>query len=89
MRRQRAEADVVVAEINRSSLTLEGALRARSTEAVSGTIIVTLETDSTGALRRSTTVTVMEIREPGGKLETQTFTVILERRAPSAARGTP
>lgn len=89
VRRERAEADVVVAEINRSSLTLEAALRARSTEAVSGTIIVTLETDSTGAPRRSTTVTVIEIREPGGKLETQTFTVILERRAPSAARETP
>jgi hypothetical protein len=80
VRRDRAEADVVVAEIMRKPLTLEAALHARSAEYISGAITMTFETDPTGHVRRRTKVTTLNITGPDGRLETQTVTETLERR---------
>lgn len=85
LRRELAEADVVMAEITRKSLTLEAALRVRSAEAVSGTITITLETDPTGVVQRRTTITVIEITEADGKRETRTVTETVERRTLSSS----
>lgn len=80
IRHDLAETDVVVAEISGKTLTLDAALRARSTEAISGMIAVTFNTDSTGRVGRRSTVTTWEIKLPNGKSETQTVTEIIERR---------
>jgi len=80
VRRERAESDVVVAEITRKSLTLDAALRARSAEQISGTIIISFDTDSAGQVRRRTKITRLEIKGADGKSETQTVTETVERR---------
>lgn len=79
-RREHAEADVVVAEIMRKSLTLEAALRARSAEQISGKIVVTFDMDSSGETRRLTKVTKLETKGPGERVETQTVTETIEKR---------
>jgi len=80
-RRERAQADIVVAEImTRESLSLEAALQARSAERLSGTIRITFETDAGGRARRRTKVTELAIEGPNGTRETQTVTETVERR---------
>lgn len=83
VRRARAETDVAVGEIMRQPLTLEAALSARSPEAISGKIVVTLEIDPAGRVRRRTKVITLSIKGPKG-LETQTTTQTLERRLVSS-----
>lgn len=83
MRRARAESDVAVGEITRKAVTLDAALRERAKEAVSGTILVTFDTDSAGNVLRRTTVTSLEIKKPNARSETQTVTETVERRLPS------
>lgn len=80
-RRQRAESDVVVAELSRKTFPLEAALRARSTEKIFGTIQIVLETDPAGRVRRKTRITKTKIVEASGETETGTATLIIERRA--------
>ena len=80
VRREHAESDVVVAEITQKSLTLDAALRARSTEQISGTIAISFETDPTGQVRRRTKITRIEIRESNGKSGAHTITETVERR---------
>jgi hypothetical protein len=86
VRREQADADIVVAELNKKALTLEAALRARSAETISGTIIITFDTDSAGEVRRRTRVTKLEIKGPGQRVETQTVTETRERRRVSQPR---
>jgi len=86
-RRARAESDIVVAEIGGKTLALETALRARSAEAISGTITITFETDSAGEVRRRTRVTQLETKGPGQRIETATETETIERRR--VAKPTP
>jgi hypothetical protein len=78
--RERAQSDVVVAEITRKSLTLDAALRMRSAEKISGTITISFDTDSAGQVQRRTKVTKVEIKGAQGKSETQTTTETVERR---------
>ncbi len=80
VRRDRAEADVVAAEILRKSLTLEAALHARSTEDVSGTISINFRTDPAGHVRRRAKMTTLKITGADGRVETQTVTETMERR---------
>jgi hypothetical protein len=47
---------------------------------ISGTITISLDTDSAGMVRRRTRIVKIEIKGPGQRLETQTMTETLERR---------
>lgn len=80
VRRERAEADVVVAEITQTSLKLDAAIRARLTEQISGTITISFDTDSAEQVRRRTKITKLEIKLANGKSESQTNTETVERR---------
>jgi hypothetical protein len=79
VRRSRAETDVGVGEIMKRPLTLDAALAKHANEAISGTVSVDLETDAAGQIWRKRTVTVVEIKDPNGRSETQTTTATLER----------
>lgn len=80
VRRERAEADVAVAEVNGKPVTLDDALRARSREAVSGTITVSFETDPAGVVRQRSRVTKLEITRADGVVENRTVTETVKRR---------
>lgn len=84
-RRERAEADLVAAQILGQPLTRDEAIRKRMAETVSGTIGVTLETDPTGQVRRSTKLIKLTLKGSDGKTETQTRTERVERRPISTA----
>jgi len=79
-RRGQAESDVVVGEISQQPISLEDALKKRTSESVSGTIAVTIETDSRGQALRRTTITRIEIRGQDGRHEERTMTEVVERR---------
>lgn len=80
VRRARAESDVAVGEMMQEPVTLDGALRERAKEDVSGTISVTIDTDLAGNIRRRTKVTKVETKGPGGRTQSQTVTETVERR---------
>lgn len=81
VRRQRAESDVVVAEVTGSEpLTLEAALQARAGESVSGVVKTTLEADGEGRIVRRTQLTTLEIVDARGTREQTTSTEVTERR---------
>lgn len=81
VRQQRAEVDVVVAEITgEEPLTLEAALQARSSERISGQITTTFETDALGRVTRRIRVTRIEVTEVDGSLHRETTTESVERR---------
>jgi len=86
VRRERAEGDIVVAELSKKTLTLDAALRARSAETISGTITISFDTDAAGEVRRRTRVTKVEIKGPGQRVETQTVRETMERRRVSQPR---
>lgn len=78
--RERAKSDVAVAEIMRKPVTFEAALREREREAITGTVLVTIESDVTGQVWRQTKVTTAETRKPGGAVETSKGTEVLTRQ---------
>jgi hypothetical protein len=80
VRRARAETDVVTGEIMRKPVTLDVALQKRAKETVSGTISVTFETDTTGAVRRRIKTTKLDIAGPDGQTANETITETLDRR---------
>jgi hypothetical protein len=80
VRRARADSDVAVGEIMQKPVTLDAALRERANERVSGTILVTFDTDPAGNIRRRTKVTKVETKRPDGRSETRTATETVERR---------
>jgi hypothetical protein len=81
VRRELAESDVVVGEISRRPVTYEEALRARSSEDISGTIDITFETDLAGHVWRQTKITTLDnMRGYMGRSEIRTSTETLERR---------
>lgn len=81
VRRERAQADVILAEISRREIpTLEAALRARASERISGTIRIRFETDAAGRVTRRTKVTELAIEGSDRGRETRTVTQTLERR---------
>lgn len=80
VRREKAEADVVVGEISRDPVTLEEALRARSGEEISGTISIIFDVDPQGGVRRRTKTTELKTRDVDGAVEDGTATETLVRR---------
>lgn len=79
-RRVQAESDVVLGEISQRPVSFADALKQRALESVSGTIAVTIETDSRGQALRRTTITSIEIRGQDGRHEGRTMTEVVERR---------
>ncbi|MBC9032753.1 hypothetical protein IAG41_10155 [Sphingomonas sp. JC676] len=86
VRRDRVEADLVVAEISKKPLARETAIKVHKTEDISGTIKVRFDTDAAGNVRRRTKVVTLSIRQGEG-VETRTTTEILERRPIKCAAG--
>lgn len=81
IRRERAESDVVVAEITGSEiLSFEQAMINRAAEAVTGKVTTTLEVDTQNRVIRRTELTVMEITEGDGTREQTTSTRVVDRR---------
>jgi hypothetical protein len=80
VRRGHAETDVVVAQLQGKTLSLEDAVQARQADDIAGTITTTFETDSAGRVRRRTTVAKVETKKPNGQLEDQTVTETVERK---------
>ncbi|MDQ3145122.1 MAG: hypothetical protein M3Q57_09650 [Pseudomonadota bacterium] len=80
LRQEQAEADVIVSQMIGKPQTLDEALRARSSETASGSVIVTFDTDGSGRVRQRTEVVKLTIRGPDGKVETKRRTEKVERR---------
>lgn len=79
VRRGEVESDLILAEILKKPLTRDAAIRARATEDISGTIMVTFDVDKTGQVTRRTTVTNTAIKGADGKITTRTATETIER----------
>lgn len=77
IRRQRAQADVGLAELTHKVLTLDAALKAHEAETVTGTITVTFDLDAAGRTRQRTRVETVQIAWPNGRIDTQTVTSTL------------
>ncbi|HEY1562895.1 MAG TPA: hypothetical protein VGF71_18685 [Caulobacteraceae bacterium] len=86
VRRDRAQADVVTAEIMGKPTTLEAAFQARAAEKISGSIDMTFVTDPAGHVRRRTKVIKLHVEGVDGRLETRTVTETLERTPLSGPR---
>lgn len=81
VRRQRAESDIVVAEVTGAEPpTLEAAIQARANETVTGDVRTTLEADEQGRIVKRTQVTTMEIVEADGTSQRSTSTETIDRR---------
>lgn len=80
VRRERAESDVVVAEIMGEPTTIEAALKARAAEEVKGVITTTLTTDAEGRVIRRSTVVRATITDAEGVVERTTSTQTAMRR---------
>lgn len=78
--RQRADADVVSAQILGEDLKLDNALRKRCGEKISGTIDVTYFSGADGDAARLTRIRNMTTEGTEGNIETETRTVTLERK---------
>jgi hypothetical protein len=81
VRREQAEADVVVGEILRKPVTFEAALAAHQAEEITGTTVVTFQASDTGVVQRRTVEHRLEIRGADKETESRKSTEILERRA--------
>lgn len=81
VRKQRADNDIVIAEISGKPLTPEAARGNHEGEVISGTIGVTFDLDADGHVQRRTIVTKQEIRSTDGRVETTVATEVIERRA--------
>lgn len=79
LRREKAEADVVVGEINGHPVALADALKAYERVEVEGTIETVLAVDADGSVTKRTTIVRVKLREPDGKTETSTSTSVLTR----------
>ena len=77
IRRQRAQADVGVAELTQKVLTLDAALKAHEAETVTGTITVTFDLDAAGRTRQRTRVVTVQVSWPNGRVDTQVVTSTL------------
>lgn len=79
-RQEQAKGDVIVSQILGKPKTLDEALRARSSETVSGSITVTFDTDGSGRISQRTELVKLTIQGANGKVETKTSTEIVRRR---------
>ncbi len=89
VRRDQAQADVVIAEIVKKPLTLDDALRARSAEQIAGTMEVTFDADQAGLVRRRTTLTKLYITPPNGPTQDRTIAETVERQLMPSGSSTP
>lgn len=80
VRRGQAESDVVIAEITRKPLTLDDAIRARSSDKISGTISISFEVDPSGFVRQRSKVTKLETTGSNGVVKNRTVTEVVKRR---------
>lgn len=87
VRHERAQADVDVASLSGTRLTLDAALRAHASEAIAGTITVTFDTDGAGVVVRRTEVTKLDTTERSGIVKTRTVTDSVERRRVARSNG--
>lgn len=81
VRRDRVDSEMAAAEINGQKLTADAVRRAHAGDAISGTITVTFDLDAEGHAARRTRVTKVQIKGADGRVETNTVTEIVERRA--------
>jgi hypothetical protein len=80
IRRERAEADVGVGELNRKPISLAAAMQARSKEEVSGSMTVAWDVDEAGIARTRTTMTTIKVKRADGVVENWKVTEVVERR---------
>lgn len=81
LRRERAETDIVVAQmVGEQPLSLEAALQARASEQLSGTITTRFEFDEHGRAVRRVTVGELEVVQADGARERTATTITVERR---------
>ena len=87
IRRQRAERDVAVAEMTqRPPLSMEAALNAHVSDQISGTIVTTFETESSGRVTRRTRVTQIDSADQSGNTEREATTETTEWVLSSSAQ---
>lgn len=86
VRKEKAESDVIVAQLMGKELTLQEALAARSAEEITGTLTVTFETDHLGRIRQRTTLAEIKTVGANGLEETSTNTQTVNRELVSATR---
>lgn len=80
IRRERAEADVGVGELNRKPISLAAATQARSKDEVSGSMTVAWDIDAAGIARTRTTTTTVKVKRADGVVENRKVTEVVERR---------
>ena len=80
LRRSRAESDVVVEEITGKPVRLDAALAARAREDISGTVTTTFKTDTAGRVQQKIIVSKIGIKDPSGKVQTESVTTVITRR---------
>jgi hypothetical protein len=85
IRRQRAQADVGIAELTHKVLTLDAALEAHEAETVTGTITVTFDLDAAGRTRQRRRVETVLVAWPNGRIDIQTVTSTLAHEPLSSA----
>jgi hypothetical protein len=81
VRRERVEADVAVAELmGQEPLVLEATLQKRAAERISGTMVITFETDASGRVTGRTRITSVVITDGNGSPQLRKTTETVERR---------
>ncbi|MGH7948400.1 MAG: hypothetical protein ACREQF_04175 [Candidatus Binataceae bacterium] len=80
LRRAQAETDVTVGEIMGRKVTFDDALRKHTADTVSGTMVISFETDATGEVKSRRTLTTIETVDGDGKTETRKTTETVERK---------
>ncbi len=81
VRRERAEADVAVAQMmGEQPLAFEAALQARAAEQYSGAVTSRYETDAAGWVTRRVVMSELEITQADGSIERTTRTTTIERQ---------
>jgi hypothetical protein len=79
VRKERAEADVVVGQITGEPVNLQSALDELAKQQITGTIRLTFETDSAGEVLRRTTEINLKTQAQDGSSETSKRTETVER----------
>ncbi len=78
-RQKNAETAVIVGKITGKPIELEDALKEQKTLDISGTMLITFDTDSDGKLYRQTQISTVKTIHPNGDNEIRTAENIIER----------
>ena len=87
VRKERAEADVVVGEIMREPVKLEQAMQARAKEKISGSVSVVMSLDTADREIKRVTTTTMRRQEAEGQVFNATSTETLQKRLLTSVSG--